>query len=206
MFPISALRTIHRNLSYRCLYDYFYKIYTILAMPAHNTLSFSVPYEAARSSEAELALEVLSPEDRVFGQAAYRTHVAEGSGVWNAEIVLREPMAVNELIWQCMRFTLRYKDQTTPDIEETRSLSEVLLRPVIHILAQRSYIAGAQAAMRVIVVRASREGEQSAVKQGWYGLSCSNPIVNPIVRPGCSLPGLLIGAVLLRRSSAFPQD
>jgi len=34
MFPISALRTIHRNLRYRCLSDYLYKIYTSLAMPS----------------------------------------------------------------------------------------------------------------------------------------------------------------------------
>jgi uncharacterized protein YfaS (alpha-2-macroglobulin family) len=139
---------------------------TISAVYAHNTLSFSVPYGASHSGEAELGLEVLTPEDRVLGQAAYRTHVAEGSAVWNAEILLREPMAVDELIWQRIHFTLRYKDQTTPDVEEIWSLSEVLLRPVIHILAQRSYIAGAQAAMRVIVAQASRDGEQGTVKQG----------------------------------------
>jgi uncharacterized protein YfaS (alpha-2-macroglobulin family) len=139
---------------------------TISAVYAHNALTLSVPYEVIHSGEAELAVEVLSPEDHVLGRAAYRTHVSEGSAVWNAEIVLREPMAVDELIWQRIRFTLRYKDQTTADIEEIRSLSEVLMRPVIHILAQRSYIAGAQAAMRVIVTQASRKGDQNAVKQG----------------------------------------
>ena len=139
---------------------------TISAVYAHNALTLSVPYEVIHRGEAELALEVLSPEDRVLGRAAYRTHVAEGSAVWNAEIVLREPMLVNELIWQRIRLTLRYMDQTTADIEETRSLSEVLLRPALHILAQRSYIAGSPAAMRVIVAQASPKGEQGAIKQG----------------------------------------
>lgn len=139
---------------------------TISAVYTHNALTLSVPYEVIHSGEAELALEVLSPEDRVLGRAAYRTHVAEGSAVWNAEIVLREPMVVDELIWQRIRFTLRYKDQTTADIEEIRSLSEILMRPALHILAQRSYIAGAQAAMRVIVTQANRKGDQGAVKQG----------------------------------------
>ena len=139
---------------------------TISAVYAHSTLSFSVPFESAHSGEAELVLVVLSPEDRVLGQVSHRMRVAEGSAAWNAEIALREPMAMDELIWQRLRFTLRYKNQPTPEIEEIRSLSEVLLRPLIHILAQRSYIAGAQAAMRVIVAHASRDGASGAVKQG----------------------------------------
>lgn len=139
---------------------------TISAVYAHNALTLSVPYEVVHSGEAELALEVLSPEDRVLGRAAYRTHVAEGSAMWKAEIVLGEPMAVDELVWQRIRFTLRYEHQTTADIEETRSLSEILLRPALHVLAQRSYIAGSSAAMRVIVAQARPKGEQGAIKQG----------------------------------------
>jgi len=139
---------------------------TISAVYAHNTLSFSIPYEATHSGEAELSLEVLSPEDRVLGQAEHKAHLAEGTGVWNAQISLREPISLDELIWQRVRFTLRYKEQAAPDIEDIRSLSEILVRPVLHILGQRSYIAGAQAAMRVIVESASQDGAQDAVGQG----------------------------------------
>jgi hypothetical protein len=138
----------------------------ISAVYVHNALSVSVPYEVTHAGEAELDLEVLSPEDRVLGEAKHKLHVSEGSAVWNAQIALRETMATDELIWQRVRFTLRYKDQTPPETEEIRSLSEILLRPTIHILAQRSYIAGAQAAMRVVVTRASHDSEQSAVNQG----------------------------------------
>ena len=130
---------------------------TISAVYAHNTLLFTVPYEAAHSGEAEFRLEVLSPEDLVIGLAEHKTHVAEGTGVWNAEVELREPMPLDELIWHRVRFTLRYSNQTAPDIEDIRSLSEILVRPVLHILAQRSYIAGTQGAMRVIVESASHD-------------------------------------------------
>lgn len=130
---------------------------TISAVYAHNTLSFTVPYEAAHPGEAEFRLEVLNPEDRVVGQAEHRTHVAEGAGVWNVKVELREPMPLEELIWHRMRFTLRYSNQTAPDIEDIRSLSEILVRPVLHILAQRSYIAGTQVAMRVIVENTSHD-------------------------------------------------
>ena len=91
---------------------------TVSAVYAHNRLSFSIPYEAAHSGEAELSLEVLSPEDHVLGRADHKAHLAEGAGVWNAEIILGEPMTLDELIWQRVRFTLRYEDQTAPDVED----------------------------------------------------------------------------------------
>lgn len=173
---------------------------TISAVYAHNALTLSVPYEVIHNGEAELALEVLSPEDRVLGQAAYRTHVTEGSAVWNAKIVLREPMAVDELIWQRIRFTLRYQDEPAADIDETRSLSEILLRPVLHILAQQSYIAGSPAAMRVIVAQASPKGEQSAVKQGAIRIELLDSDREPN-----HAPRLLFAGSLDRRGSAEAQ-
>jgi len=130
----------------------------ISAVYFQNALSVSVPYQAAHSGEAELTLELLSPEDRVLGQVKHRTRVAEGSAVWNARMELREPMALDELIWQRLRYTLRYKGQSTPEVEEIRSLTEILERPVLRVLGQRSYIAGAPAAMRIIVA-SSRAGE-----------------------------------------------
>src|SRR5579872_4980617 len=124
---------------------------TFSAVYSRNTLSLSVPYEAAHSGEAELRVEVLTPEDRIMGEAEHKANLAEGSRVWNAKVELNESMTLDELVWYRVRFTLRYENQTEPDVEDIRSLSEILVRPEMHILAQRSYIAGAQAAMRVIV-------------------------------------------------------
>jgi hypothetical protein len=55
---------------------------------------------------------------------------------------------------------------TVPDVEDIRSVSEILVRPVLHILAQRSYVAGAQAAMRVIVESTRQDGARSPLGQG----------------------------------------
>jgi hypothetical protein len=167
---------------------------------AHNRLSFSIPYEAPHSGEAELSLEVLSPEDHVLGRAKHKADLAEGTGVWNAEITLREPMALDELIWQRVRFTLCYKDQTVPDVEDLRSLSEILVRPVLHILAQRSYIAGAQAAMRVIVESASHDGAQVTVNQGTVRIDLIDPNHGPD-----HAPMLLFSGRLDRRGSVEAQ-
>jgi uncharacterized protein YfaS (alpha-2-macroglobulin family) len=147
----------------------------ISAVYFHNSLSLSVPYQTAHSGEAELTLELLSPEDRVLGQVKHRTRVAEGSAVWNATMTLREAMRSDELIWQRLRYTLRYKNQSVPDQEEIRSLSEILERPVLRVLGQRSYIAGAQAAIRVIVA-SSRAGQTTVtVRRGTVRIELLDP-------------------------------
>ena len=152
---------------------------TISAVYFRDALSISVPYEAAHSGETELKLELLSPEDRVLGEVRHRKRVAEGSAVWNARMVLREPMTLDELVWQRVRFALRYNDQPAPDIEEIRSLSEILERPVLRVLGQRSYIAGAAAAMRIIVT-GSGTGETAAkMKRGTVKIELIEPDLDP---------------------------
>src|SRR6202167_2946749 len=135
---------------------------TISANYFRDALTFSAPYEAAHSGEAELKLELLTPEDHVIGEVKRHKRVTEGSAVWNARMVLGEQMTLDELVWQRVRFTLRYENQTSPDLDEIRSLSEILERPVLRVLGERWYIAGAPAAMRVIVT-GSDTGERAAV-------------------------------------------
>src|ERR1700735_5802959 len=96
---------------------------TISAVYFRDALAFSVPYEAAHSGEAELKLELLSPEDHVLGEVKRHKRVTEGSAVWNARMVLGERMAFDELVWQGARFTLRYENQASRGLGEMRSVS-----------------------------------------------------------------------------------
>ena len=139
---------------------------TMSAVYAHNALALTVPYEAERDGDAELTAEVLNPEDRVMGRTVHRERVARGSAVWNAEISLAEKMPLDELVWQRVRFKLQFVGEQQPAVEEIRSVSEILRRPVMRILAQRSYIAGAKAAMRVIVASGTGDGAPEAMRGG----------------------------------------
>src|SRR5216684_1010326 len=152
---------------------------TISAVYFRDALSFSVPYETAHSGEAELKLELLSPEGRVLGEVERWRGVAEGSAVWNSRMVLRDPMMLDQLVWQRVRFTLRYNDQAAPDIEEIRPLSEILERPVLRVLGQRSYIAGAAAAMRVIVTGSGTGETPVMVKRGTVKIELLEPDHEP---------------------------
>ena len=174
---------------------------TISAVYFRDALALSVPYEAAHSGEAELKLELLSPEDHVLGEVKRHKRVTEGSAVWNARIVLGERMTLDELVWQRVRFTLRYENQTSPDLEEIRSLSEILERPVLRVLGQRSYIAGAPAAMRVIVTGSSAGETALMVKRGTVRIELLDPD---------HAPKLLFAGELDRRGSVaadfrFPE-
>ncbi len=174
---------------------------TISAVYFRDALAFSVPYEAAHSGEAELKLELLSPEDHVLGEVKRHKRVTEGSAVWNARMVLGERMAFDELVWQRARFTLRYENQTSPDLEEIRSLSEILERPVMRVLGQRSYIAGAPAAMRVVVTGSSTGETALMVKRGTVRIELLDPD---------RAPKLLFAGELDRRGSVaadfrFPE-
>ena len=174
---------------------------TISAVYFHNTLSLSVPYQAAHSGEAELTLELLDPEDRALDQVKHRTRVTEGNAVWNARMALREPMTLDELVWQRLRYTLRYTNQSAPDLEEIHSLSEILERPLLRVLGQRSYTAGAPAAMRIIVSSSSTQQTTAIVRRGTVKIELLDPSHGP---------KLLFTGVLDRRGSSeadfhFPE-
>ena len=148
---------------------------TIAAVYFRNALTFSVPYEATHNGETELKLELLSPEDHVLGEVTRHKRVTQGREVWNASIVLGERMTLDELVWQRVRFTLRYENQASPDLEEIRSLSEIIERPVLRVLGQRSYIAGAAAAMRVIVTSSIADETARVVKRGTVKIELLDP-------------------------------
>src|SRR5437868_1012786 len=174
---------------------------TISAVYFRDALAFSTPYEAAHSGEAELKLELLSPEDHVLGEVKSRKRVTKGGAVWNARMVLGERMTLDELVWQRVRFTLRYENQTSPDLEEIRSLSEILERPVLHVLGQRSYIAGAPAAMRIIVTGSSTGETALTVKRGKVRIE----LLDPDHTPKLLFAGELDGRRSVAADFRFPE-
>src|SRR5580704_12920045 len=102
-------------------------------------------------------------------------------------------MTLDELAWERLRYTLRYINQSAPHLEEIHSLSEILERPVLRVLGQRSYIAGAAAAMRIIVT-GSGTGETAAMmKRGTVKIELIEPDHDP---------KLLFAGELDRRGSA----
>ncbi len=118
---------------------------------SHGVLDVTIPYHAPHSGAGHLVMEVLDPEDQVLGRAEQSLDVADGNGHWRERIPLARPLAVDDLVWHRVRYRFEYSGGETTKIEGTESISQILRTPVIHILGQQSYLAGGEAAVRVIV-------------------------------------------------------
>jgi hypothetical protein len=114
-------------------------------------IDLAIPYRAPHAGVGQLTMEVLDPEDHVLGRLDQPVDVAEGAGHWLEKIKLTKPLPLDELVWHRVRYRLEFRDDKTTSIEGTESISQILRMPVIHILGQQSYLAGGEAAVRVIV-------------------------------------------------------
>ena len=128
-----------------------------VATYAHGLLHLTIPYNAAHAGVGQLTIEILDPEDNVLGRAERHVKVAGGHGRWQDEIKLDKSLSLDDLVWHRVRYRFEYDDRRTAGFEATESISEVLRRPVMHIMGQQSYISGGAAAVRVIVTDSKNE-------------------------------------------------
>jgi uncharacterized protein YfaS (alpha-2-macroglobulin family) len=122
-----------------------------VATYSKGMLRLTIPYDALHAGAGRFTVEVLDPEDQVIGHTEQQVRVNARYGQLQSEVRLEKPLAIDDLVWHRVRYRLEYDDAKKPDLEGTESISQILSRPVIHILGQQSYIAGAKAAVRVIV-------------------------------------------------------
>src|SRR5579859_7576712 len=126
----------------------------LVATYMHGALSVTIPYHSTRKGSGILVAEILDPEDHTLGRIERRVEIADGSGVWQESIATEKPVAFEDIVWQRLRYHFKYSDDK-PDasegIEGVEPISEILRRPVVHVLGQSEYLAGSHAAIRVIV-------------------------------------------------------
>jgi len=124
---------------------------SIVATYSHGVLHFAIPYQAARDGAGKLTIEVLDPEDHVMGSAQQQLEIRKGKGQWEDDVNLDKHVPVEDLVWHRVRYRFEYDDHGSSALEGTESISQILLRPVVHILGQETYLSGGPAAVRVIV-------------------------------------------------------
>lgn len=124
---------------------------------AGNKLFVAIPYQLARTGSGQLQMELLDPEDHVLGQAEQTVTAQYDSGTWRSEVVLHKPLPVEDLVWERLRYRFSFTGEISPAIEQIASVSEILRRPVMHLFAQSSYLAGSRAAVRLIVTDTNNE-------------------------------------------------
>jgi uncharacterized protein YfaS (alpha-2-macroglobulin family) len=151
------------------------------ALLSKGTLSLTIPYHADRAGTGKLEVELLGPDDQALAKADRLADATVGNGVWKQDLTIRPSTPFDQLVWQRLRYRFQYDGDTTPAVEQIRSVSTILRRPVMHILGQTSYLAGAPAAVRVIVSDAtdSGTGETPITDNGTVRVQLLVPKENP---------------------------
>ena len=116
-----------------------------------GNLSVTIPYHSEHAGTGRLITEILDPEDHILGRAERTVGISNGDASWQQIIVPEKPILYNDIIWQRMRYRFEFSDNNSPAIEGIESISQILRRPVVHILGQTQYLRGSEAAIRVIV-------------------------------------------------------
>jgi uncharacterized protein YfaS (alpha-2-macroglobulin family) len=99
----------------------------------------------------QLVTEVLDPDDNVLGRSERRLDLAQSKGSLEDSIRLEKPLPLEDLVWQRVRYRFAFDNAANAPLQGIASIAEILRRPIIRILGQQSYLAGGQAAVRVIV-------------------------------------------------------
>jgi uncharacterized protein YfaS (alpha-2-macroglobulin family) len=124
---------------------------------SRGVLKVTIPYRAQYAGAGQLTLEVLDPENRAIGRTEKEAIVAKGSSLWKEEIKLEKQVSLDDLAWHRVRYRFVYDNGRNGVLESTESISEILRLPVVHVLGQQSYLAGSEAAVRVVVSDSNNE-------------------------------------------------
>ncbi len=138
---------------------------SVAATYTGGTLHVAIPYRGLHAGEGELSVQVLDPEDAVLANTERHVTLTRTAGTWNAELALSKAPPVDEVVWQRVRYRFHYAEAQDAAAQGTESISQILRMPVLHVMAQQSYLAGGAAAVRLIVTDSKNDaiaGEASA--------------------------------------------
>jgi len=121
----------------------------------HGVLHVSIPYDAPRSGDGDLMVEVLDPEDRAVARFDRNIHATAARGFQEQDLPVSLP--VEDLVWHRLRYRFIYQGDRAASLNGITSISRILRRPLVHVLDQQSYITGGPAAVRLVVTEAGNE-------------------------------------------------
>jgi hypothetical protein len=123
----------------------------LAATYSHGSLTVTIPYDSAQEGSGKLVAEILDPEGHSLGRIERHVEVRKGNGTWQQTIALVNQVSFEEIVWQRLRYSFEYESGKQPSIDGVESISQIIRRPVVHVLGQTTYLAGSRAAVRVIV-------------------------------------------------------
>ena len=123
----------------------------------HGTLHVSIPYDAPRSGEGNLTVEILDPEDHAVARLDRNTYATAGRELLEQDLAVPGPLAVEDLVWHRLRYRFTYLGDNAASLNGIAAISQILRHPVVHVLGGQSYITGGPAAVRLVVTEADQQ-------------------------------------------------
>lgn len=114
---------------------------------SQGVLHLSIAHHTAAAGT--LAVELLDPDDAVLARS--QQHVDGAATPWHAELKPAKAVAIDDLVWQRVRYRFTPAGGNESAVDDTESVSRILHTPVLRIIGQQSYLSGGSAAVRVIV-------------------------------------------------------
>src|ERR1700733_5212824 len=124
---------------------------SLAATYAGGVLRVAIPYDAPRTGEGTLIVEVVDPEDRVVASIDRQADANGGLGLWHRELSVPKSLALEDLVGNRLRYRFTYVNDKAPALQGIASISRILRRPAVQVLGQQSYLSGGAAAVRLIV-------------------------------------------------------
>ena len=115
----------------------------LAAVYRNGSLEVNVPGEPTTANNRTLSIEILDPEDKLVARAV--RPASSDNRASRVTIPLDKGVALEDLAWDRLKIQIGESSKIV-------SLSEILRLPVVRILAQRAYAAGAPASVRIITV------------------------------------------------------
>ena len=142
----------------------------------HGHLSITIPYQSQHEGSGKLIAEILDPEDHVLGRIERNVTIGKDDGSWQETITPDKPTPFEDIIWQRLHYHFEYTASNLPPIDGIESISQILRRPVVHIIGQTEYLAGSEAAIRVIVSDATNsDASPSLIQSGTVRIDLLDP-------------------------------
>jgi uncharacterized protein YfaS (alpha-2-macroglobulin family) len=123
----------------------------LTATEVDNELALTISYHTSRTGAGTLTVELLDPEGKVLSHAERIARADDGDGEWQIRLDSSPLPRLEDLVWERIRYKFTYDGERAPALRGIRSVSEILRRPVVHILGQNSYLAGGPAAIRILL-------------------------------------------------------
>jgi hypothetical protein len=117
-------------------------------------------------------VEVLDPEDGVTARLDRDVYANAGRALPIQVLPVSGSPAVEDLVWRRLRYRFTYRGDHAAAVQGIAAVSQILRHPVVHVLADQSYVTGGPAAVRLVVTEADN---QTPIASGTVRVDLATP-------------------------------